>query len=141
MYRVNESIGILNVFVSISNLAGGEELYTTIDLVVQASSTNASKLKYYYKIQYKCYTISFSIARGVDYDESNVNNSIVLLHFDDKTNWRSFQVTIVDDILCESIESFTLELMFDLSLPLPSRVILSPNVSTVYILDDDSNKL
>ena len=139
MYRVNESIGILNVFVSISNLAGGEELYTTIDLAVQASSTNASNLKYYYKIQYKYYTFSFSIARGVDYDESNVNNSIVLLHFDDNTNRRSFQVTIIDDVLCESIESFTLELMFDLSLPLPSRVILSPNVSTVYILDDDSN--
>ena len=48
-------------------------------------------------------------------------------------------MTIIDDSLFElDVEDFTLELRFDpFEDPPPSNVILSPNVSTVEILDDD----
>ena len=50
----------------------------------------------------------------------------------------SFEVIIIDDNLFESVEDFNLELRFDPTRPL-SGVIFSPNMSTVYILDDDGN--
>ena len=53
--------------------------------------------------------------------------------------WQLFPVTINDDQLLESTENFNLELMFDSFASQPSGVILNPNVSTVYIKDDDGN--
>ena len=64
----------------------------------------------------------------------------VLLRFENNDRRQSFSVTINGDKLLESIESFTLELRFDpFSGAAPSGVKLSPNVSTVFIQDDDSN--
>ena len=61
------------------------------------------------------------------------------LAFSQASRRQSFFVTINDDELLESIEDFNLELRFDPFLTQPSGVILSPNVSTVYIEDDDGN--
>ena len=49
-------------------------------------------------------------------------------------------MAILDDSLLElDVEDFTLELRFDpFAFSQPTNVILSPNVSTVEILDDDS---
>ena len=63
----------------------------------------------------------------------------VFLQFDESNRRQSFIVTINDDELLESIEDFNLELRFDPFVTQPSGVILSPNVSTVYIEDDDGN--
>ena len=77
-----------------------------------------------------------SLAGGSDYAEINADNFDVFLTFN---NEQSFNVTILDDSLLElDVEDFTLELRFDpFALQLPSNVILSPNVSTVDILDND----
>ena len=53
-------------------------------------------------------------------------------------------MTIIDDPLFEvDVEDFTLELRFDPFAfePPPSNVILSPNISTVEIIDDDGKIL
>ena len=71
--------------------------------------------------------------------EISAQNFDVLLQFNDVTRRLSFEVTIIDDDLFESVEEFNLELRYDPSLPVPLEVELSPNVSTVYILDNDSN--
>ena len=63
----------------------------------------------------------------------------VILRFDNNNRRLSFPVTINDDNLLESIEDFNLELRLDPFVTQPSAVILSPNVSTVYITDDDGN--
>ena len=63
----------------------------------------------------------------------------VLLRFDEMNRWQLFPVTIKDDELLESTEVFDLELRFDPFVTRPSGVILSPNVTTVYIEDDDGN--
>ena len=77
---------------------------------------------------------------GSDYQELIALNLDVFLTFDDAFRQHSFDVTIIDDSLFErDVEDFILELRFDpLALePPPSNVILSPNVSTVNIIDDD----
>ena len=76
------------------------------------------------------------IAGGTDYKEINLSTFDVLLRFDMNNRRMSFPVTINDDELLESTEDFNLELRFDVQL---SGVRLHPNVSTVYIEDDDSN--
>ena len=63
----------------------------------------------------------------------------VLLRFGENNRRRSFPVTINDDELLESIEQFNLELKFDPFTTQPSLVILEPNVTTIYIKDDDGN--
>ena len=60
----------------------------------------------------------------------------VLLGFDNNNRRQSFSVKINDDELLESIEDFNLELRFDPFFTQPSGVVLSPDVSTVYIVDD-----
>ena len=75
---------------------------------------------------------------GDDYVEINVQNFDVLLQFNDATRRMSFEVTIIDDNLVETVEDFNLELRYDPFFAVPSGVVLSPNVSSVYILDDDS---
>ena len=79
------------------------------------------------------------IAGDADYDEINLTKFDVLLRFDEMNRWHLFPVTINDDDLLESTENFNLELRFDPFITRPSGVILSPNVSTVYIEDDDGN--
>ena len=76
------------------------------------------------------------IAGGTDYKEINLSTFDVLLRFDMNNRRMSFPVTINDDELLESIEDFNLELRFDVQV---SGVILNPNVSTVYIKDDEGN--
>ena len=78
---------------------------------------------------------------GDDYVEISVQNFDVFLTFNDLNRRLSFEVTIIDDDLFESVEDFNLELRYDPFVAVPSGVVLSPNVSTVYILDDDSNGL
>ena len=76
---------------------------------------------------------------GLDYEELNADNiDHVLLHFTGNTSRLSFQVTIIDDEMFESLEEFKLELRFDSFYPQPSGVKLQPNLSAVYILDNDS---
>ena len=60
------------------------------------------------------------------------------LSFGNAHRRQSFSVTIVNDLIVEHItKSFTLKLGFDPSVPRPSNVRLSPNVSVVTILDND----
>ena len=83
---------------------------------------------------------SNSLVGGSDYREIRANFIDVLLIFDNENRQLSFDVTIEDDLLFErDVEDFTLELRFNpFALePPPSNVILSPNVSTVEIIDDD----
>ena len=81
-----------------------------------------------------------SLAGGSDYQEINALFFDVFLTFDDANRQRSFDVTIIDDPLFElDVEDFTLELRFDpFAFEPPSNVILSPNISTIEIRDDDS---
>ena len=62
-----------------------------------------------------------------------------MLRFDEMNRWHLFAVKINDDELLESTEDFSLELGFDPFVTQPSSVVLNPNVSTVYIEDDDGN--
>ena len=71
--------------------------------------------------------------------EISAQNFDVTLTFQDLFRRLSFEVTIIDDNLFESVEEFNLELRFDPFFAVPSGVELRPNVSTVYILDDNSN--
>ena len=43
MYTVNESIGELEVYVTVFNPPVGEELFASVDLTIQTISINASK--------------------------------------------------------------------------------------------------
>ena len=81
-----------------------------------------------------------SLAGGRDYQEIIAPNLDVFLTFDNDNRQRSFDVTIINDPLCEfDGEDFTLELRFDpVAFDSLSNVILSPNVSTIEIIDDDS---
>ena len=80
-------------------------------------------------------------AGGSDYEELSVLNADVFFPFDDDNRRLMFPVTIIDDNLLESVEEFNLELRYDIFGGTLSRVILSPNVSNVRILDDDGNRL
>ena len=90
------------------------------------------------KSSYLCVLISSNLIAGdADYEEINLSS----LLFDEMNRWQLFPVTIKDDELLESTEDFDLKLI-SLRFPFvtqPSGVILSPNVSTVYIKDDDGN--
>ena len=80
------------------------------------------------------------LAGGIDYQEIIPLNLDVLLMFSEMNRRESFDVTIIDDSAFElDVEDFTLELRFDpFALdPPPSNVELSPNVSTIEIIDDD----
>ena len=86
--------------------------------------------------------ICFHLTAGrLDYEELSALYADVFLPFDDDNRRLMFPVIIIDDDLFESVEEFNLELRFDLFGGTPSRVILSPNVSNVRILDDDGNRL
>lgn len=75
-------------------------------------------------------------AGGLDYEKITPDFADVLLN--DNTRRGSFTLTIIDDELFESEEELNLELRLDQLFPSqPSRVILSPNVSNVIILDND----
>ncbi len=50
---------------------------------------------------------------------------------------RCFSVSITDDDLYENVESFTLNLMFDPFEEMQSRIVIKPNVTTIYIEDED----
>ena len=75
-------------------------------------------------------------AGGEDYREINADFFDVFLAFNDATRRHSFLVTIFEDDLQESDETFDMELRFDpfLEMP-PDGVTLLPNVSTVVIQD------
>ena len=82
--------------------------------------------------------MSFNLtAGGLDYEELSALNVDIFLPFDDDNRRLMFSVTIIGDSLFESAEEFNLELRFDLFVGTPSRVILSPNLLNVRILDDD----
>ena len=82
--------------------------------------------------------VVYSLAGGSDYQEINAID-LNYLTFDSENRRQSFSVTIIDDSLFElDVEDFTLELRFDpYAISPPSNVILSPNVSTIEILDKD----
>ena len=79
------------------------------------------------------------LAGDDDYEEINISELNVPLHFNEMNRRLSFPVTIMDDELLESMEDFNLELRFDPVVSQTLGVTLSPNVSTVYIEDDDGN--
>lgn len=64
---------------------------------------------------------------GQDYREQNMN-----LNFNDGTRRRCFNVTIIDDVVSEQIESFGVQLEVD-----SLSVDLVPRIATVHIVDDD----
>ena len=85
-------------------------------------------------VSHKYIDVVYSLAGGSDYAEINADNFDVYLTFG---NEQSFDVAILDDSLLElDVEDFTLELRFDPFAFPPSNVILRPNVSSVYVLDD-----
>ena len=85
--------------------------------------------------------VVYSLAGGSDYAEIRTDNFDVFLTFDNDNCLGSFSVAILNDSLLElDVEDFTLELRFAIgpvALQRPSNVILSPNISTVEIVDDD----
>ena len=79
-----------------------------------------------------------SLVGGSDFQEIIALNFDVFLTFDNVNRQLSFDVTIIDDPIFERDESFTLELRFDpFALELPSNVILSPNTTTVDVIDNE----
>ena len=75
---------------------------------------------------------------GLDYEQ---HSSGFLRSFDDNNRLDTFNITIIDDDLFEFTdpEELHFELSFNLlASPPHPRVMISPNVSTVRILDDDS---
>ena len=77
-----------------------------------------------------------SLAGGRDYQEICFFD--VFLIFYGANRQLSFNVTIIDDPIFELDESFTLELRFDpFALKPPSNVILSPNTTTVDVIDNE----
>ena len=79
--------------------------------------------------------IVYSLAGGTDYVE--ISAFQVLLIFDNLNRRQSFNVAILDDSLPELDENFALELKFDLFFTQSSNVILSPNTTTVDIIDNE----
>ena len=82
---------------------------------------------------------SNSLAGGSDYQEIHANFFDIFLTFDDNNRQLSFDVTIEDDSLFEvDVENFILELQFDpFAFESPSNIILSPNTTTVDIIDNE----
>ena len=82
---------------------------------------------------------SNSLVGGSDYQEIVALNLDVLLTFNDANRQHLFDVTITDDSVFEFNESFILELGFDpFALePPPLSVILSPNTTTVDVMDNE----
>ena len=79
-----------------------------------------------------------SLVGGSDFQEIIALNLDVFLTFDNVNRQLPFDVTIIDDPIFERDESFTLELRFDpFALELPSNVILSPNTTTVDVIDNE----
>ena len=78
------------------------------------------------------------LVEGSDYQEINAAICDVFLTFDNINRRQSFNLTIINDSFVDlDVENFTLELKFDSSeIPSPSNVILSPNISTVHIVED-----
>ena len=80
----------------------------------------------------------YSPVGGSDYRNIIALNFDEILTFNEMNRRQSFPVVIIEDPLFElDVEDFTLELRFDPFSQPPSNVILSPNVATVQILDDD----
>lgn len=80
------------------------------------------------------------IGAGVDYEQ---HFSGFLRSFDDNNRLDTFNITIIDDDLFEFTdpEELRFELRFNpgpLASPPHPQVTISPNASTVRILDDDS---
>ena len=84
--------------------------------------------------------VVYSLAGGSDYAEIVADKLDVFLTFDNDNRQQSFNVAILDDSVLElDAEDFTLELRFDpFMFQRPSNVILSPNISTIDTLDNDS---
>ena len=144
MYTVNESIGKLVVYVTVLNPPVDVELFTIVDLTIRTISINASKFifliperKFKHVVTLNMLPLIF-IAGGSDYEELTALNADVFLPFDDDNRRLMFSVTIIDDDLFESVEEFNMELRFDPfgGVTAPPRVILSPDVSRVRIIDD-----
>ena len=74
---------------------------------------------------------------GSDYQEINAETLDIILTFDNNNRRQSFTVDISDDQFLEDAENFMMELRFDPSEEPPSNLTLSPNIATVYIIDDD----
>lgn len=91
------------------------------------------------------YAHFFFVAGGVDYRELNAEALDVVLTFDDRNRRQSFMLDIFNDEQFESAEQFDVELRFnplpDSSPPTSVEVLLHPNVTTVYILDDSNSTL
>ena len=81
--------------------------------------------------------VAYSLVGGSDYAEIVADNLDVFLIFDNDNRRQSFDVTIIDDSQTELDEKFTLELRVDPFSTTPSNVILSPNTTTVDIIDNE----
>ena len=66
----------------------------------------------------------------------SANNPLVPFTSDPSTHRQCFNVTIIDDEVLEDTESFTLSLTLAEGSTVP--VVVSPNVSEVEIIDQDS---
>ena len=84
----------------------------------------------------------YSLAGGSDYQEIRANTLDVFLTFDNNNRQLSFDVVIINDPFFElQIENFILELRFDpFEVSQLSNLILSPNTTTVEIINDEGIK-
>lgn len=85
----------------------------------------------------------YLLVGGSDYQEINAAIRDVFLTFDNINRRRSFNLNIINDSFVDlDVENFTLELKFDsFEIPPPSNVILSPNISTVHIIEEGNDNL
>ena len=136
-YTVDEGIGTLQVDVRVFNVFDDEPLPAIVELVIQTESGSASKCTELVYLVLMLHIID--LAGGSDYQ-----SILMPLMFDNGTRQQSFEVAILNDPFFESdFEDFMLRLRFNtftLIQP-PSNVILSPNVSSIEILDDDRKTL
>ncbi len=78
------------------------------------------------------YTVFFITVPG-DYESFTAFNSPLAGFFDEDTRVLYFNITILDDLLFESTEQFSISLSLADDVP----VQILPNVSFITILDDD----
>ena len=84
------------------------------------------------------YIIGYFIGGGVDYGEVGIGGRYKVIFFAG-TNSSSTEIPIIDDLLFEQNEEFTIRIMEDL---LPFGIKLGENATTdVKIIDNDSELL
>lgn len=76
------------------------------------------------------------MADEADFEELSAEQFHIL--FNDTNRHHRLPITVINDELFESLEEFVLELGVSPLVSPPLTLMLIPNATTVYIMDDDS---